>query len=133
MVADKSSMLASVEMRVPLLDVDVYQAGIEQASEDLISGKQQKLILQKILKRLLPTKLVSRQKTGFNPPLDNKINQLGEKVIKEILSSGPISRHLNFDEIQSIVKQHFLQKKNNTFKIWQFLFLNAWLTRWSEN
>ena len=133
MVADKSSMLASVEMRVPLLDVDVYQAGIEQASEDLISGKQQKLILQKILKRLLPTKLVSRQKTGFNPPLDNKINQLGEKVIKEILSSGPISRHLNFDEIQSIVKQHFLQKKNNTFKIWQFLFLNAWLTHWSEN
>ena len=67
-VADKSSMQASVEMRVPLLSPDVYQSGLQQKCSELISGSKQKFILQKLLKKQLPSNLVSRPKTGFNPP-----------------------------------------------------------------
>lgn len=131
-VADKSSMLASVEMRVPLLDLDVYQSGLEKADEFLISGADQKLILQEILIQKVPKKYVSRPKAGFNPPLDSKINQIGmERIIKEF-SSGLIGNYLNIDPLKKIVSDHFDGLENNTYKIWQLLFLNAWLKVWTE-
>ena len=132
-VADKSSMLASVEMRVPLLDIDIYQSGICQSEKNLIMGKQQKYILQMILKKILPSNLVSRPKAGFNPPLDHKINQLGLEEILAELSAGKIRHYLNFDVIKDIISRHFSGKENNTYKIWQFLFLNAWLKVWTKS
>lgn len=131
-VADKSSMQASVEMRVPLLDLDVYQMGLSQPAEGLISGKKQKVRLQQILDKYLPSKLVNRPKTGFNPPLDDKIRNLGENKILERLKSGVLSQYFNIQVVDKIVHDHFAGKENNTFKIWQLLFLHAWLKTWGQ-
>ncbi len=82
--------------------------------------------------KILPSDLVSRPKAGFNPPLDHKINQLGlEKIFSE-LSAGNIRHYLNLDVIKDIISRHFSGKENNTYKIWQFLFLNAWLKVWTK-
>ncbi len=133
MVADKSSMLASVEMRVPLVEVNVYQSGVTLPTTELIKGKKQKYALQKILEKFIPSRLVSRPKAGFNPPLDEKINNIGQEEVWNILSNGHLGQYLNLDVVKSIVNDHFSGKKNNTFKIYQFLFLNAWIRTWSGN
>ncbi len=124
-VSDKASMLASIELRVPLLDESVLAHGLSLKSEDLIRGKILKYPLKKLLRSIIPQKLIERPKTGFNPPLDNLILILGEANIIQELSY--ISDFLRTDVVDSIVKEHFSGKINNTYKIWQLIYFSRWL------
>jgi asparagine synthase (glutamine-hydrolysing) len=71
--------------------------------------------------------LVHRRKTGFNPPLDAKINAIGEDRIFQILRSGLISSVLHLPAAEAIVQRHFAKIENNSYKIWQLLYLSFWL------
>jgi asparagine synthase (glutamine-hydrolysing) len=127
MVADKSSMAAGLELRVPLLDQDLYcgyLGALRSGREPLVYGKQP---LKKLLLSLLPRALVHRQKTGFNPPLDAKINTIGETRILQILRSGFMASVLNVSAAEAIVRRHFSNVENNSYKIWQLLYLSFWL------
>lgn len=126
-VADKSSMQASVELRVPLLDPKVYQAALALPEADLIRGGTPKYALKNLLDRRLPAGLVHRPKTGFNPPLDHHINSIGIDVVRSQLTSGPISSYLDPTVMAHIAERHFQSRANNTYKLWHLLYLNAWL------
>jgi asparagine synthase (glutamine-hydrolysing) len=127
MVADKSSMSVGLELRVPLLDQDLYcgyLAALRNGREHVVFGKQP---LKKLLLTLLPRALVHRRKTGFNPPLDAKINMIGEVRILEIFRSGLMASVLNLPAAETIVRRHFANMENNSYKIWQLLYLSFWL------
>jgi asparagine synthase (glutamine-hydrolysing) len=127
MVADKSSMSVGLELRVPLLDQDLYcgyLGALRNGTEPVVFGKQP---LKKLLLTLLPRALVHRRKTGFNPPLDAKINMIGKARILKILRHGNISSVLNLLAAESIVNRHFESKENSSYKIWQLLYLSFWL------
>ena len=126
-VADKSSMSAGLELRVPLLGQELYcgyLAALRNGNEPLSFGKRS---LKKLLLLKLPRRLVERRKTGFNPPLDAKINQLGELEVLHILRSGKIAKVLNELCAEDIVRKHFTKQENNSYKIWQLLYLSFWL------
>lgn len=124
-VADKASMLASIELRVPLLDERVLSKGLNTPTKDLINGNKLKFQLKKILLSILPIKLVKRPKTGFNPPLDGIINMIGkERLISELSS---LEGYINLETSKSIIDNHFKGKVNNTYKIWLLLYLSRWL------
>lgn len=126
-VADKSSMMESLELRVPLLDQDSYCSYISSlraGTEKVVFGKQ---ALKNILLNYLPKRLVERKKSGFNPPLDTKINALGLALIKSELKKSKLSSYIQINTVLNIVDEHFLNKRNNTYKIWQFLYLAYWL------
>ena len=125
MVSDKASMLASIELRVPLLDESVVAHGYRQSSEELIHKNQTKHPLKKILKEALPDHLVDRPKTGFNPPLDGLIDKIGESRLKQELSS--LGKVLNMDAITILIEQHFSKTANNTYKLWQLIYFERWL------
>lgn len=126
-VADKSSMSVGLELRVPLLDQDLYcgyLGALRNGSEPLVFGKRP---LKKLLQFLLPRALVNRRKTGFNPPLDGKINMIGERRILGILRAGLIGSLLNLSAVEAVVYRHFANIENNSYKIWQLLYLSFWL------
>ena len=50
MVSDKASMLASIELRVPLLDEDIIISGLNMKPNELIKNFNTKSPLKKILK-----------------------------------------------------------------------------------
>ena len=124
-VADKASMLASIELRVPLLDERVFAQGQNTKSHMLIPLISLKNPLKKLLYSLLPKKLVNRPKTGFNPPLDGLINSLGPKTIMSELEG--LSKIFDLKSIENIVNAHFDRSVNNTYKIWQLLYFSRWL------
>jgi asparagine synthase (glutamine-hydrolysing) len=131
MVADKSSMSVGLELRVPLLDQDLYcgyLGALRKGHVPLVFGKQP---LKKLLLSLLPKSLVHRRKTGFNPPLDGKINVIGETQILEILRAGSIGTVLNLSAVEIVVSKHFAGIQNNSYKIWQFLYLSYWLDEYN--
>ena len=125
MVSDKASMLASIELRVPFLDEGVVSHGLTLSSNSLIRNKKTKYPLKKILLSLLPSKLVERPKTGFNPPLDGVINKIGKnRLYKELHGLDSV---LNFNKINKLIEGHFSGKENNTYKLWQLLYFKKWL------
>ena len=124
-IADKASMLASIELRVPLLDEDIYTYGIESKSNLLISFFSLKNPLKHLLRSILPKRLVNRPKLGFNPPLEGLIKSLGHSLISKELEY--LSKVLNKKYMDTIVNSHFERKSNNTYKIWQLLYFSRWL------
>lgn len=128
LVADKSSMQASVEMRVPLLDHTVYEAALNLPDKALMQFFDGKLVLKSVLKKRLPKTLVQRPKTGFNPPLDDKIQGLGRDTLNKIFKGTSFGKYFNSAEANRLVDEHFDQKKNNTYKIWALLFFSQWLS-----
>lgn len=124
-VSDKASMLASIELRVPLLDESIVAHGLAMPSKKLIDGKSLKYPLRLLLKSLIPQRFIDRPKTGFNPPLDGLIHKLGEETVMEELES--LAQFLSMSEMRKIVKSHFSGQANNTYKIWQLIYFSRWI------
>jgi asparagine synthase (glutamine-hydrolysing) len=126
-VADKSSMSASLELRVPLLDQDLYCSYLGAVRNGHEAPRFGKVRLRELLYRMVPKSLVERPKTGFNPPLDSKIAGLGEERIVKELRAGALGEHVELAAAERIVRAHFAGASNNTYKIWQLLYLTYWL------
>ncbi len=126
-VADKSSMSVSLEVRVPLLDPRVYCGAIAELRRPGAKPRFGKQVLREMLLKILPRNLVDRPKAPFNPPLDSKITALGAHRINDQLAQGPFGQHLDLGAATALVDRHFKGLENNSYKIWQLLYLSFWL------
>lgn len=127
LLADKASMRASIEMRVPLATKELFGFGLNSKENHLINGKSLKNQLKKQLLNHLPKKIIYRRKAGFHPPLDKKISDLGKDRIEKHLIGSKLCQYLNIKEVLGILDEHFSGEKNNTFKIYRLLYLRNWL------
>jgi asparagine synthase (glutamine-hydrolysing) len=132
MISDKASMLHSIELRVPLTTKDILQKNFFAKDSKLLSFKKTKLQLRKFLYPLIPAEYVDRKKAGFNPPLDQIILDIGEEEILLILEESPISEYLNMQVVNNLINEHFSRTANNTYKVWQLLYLHYWLEHHSR-
>ncbi len=71
---DKSTMQASVECRVPLLDPRVVQFALNLPYRFKVKGGEGKWIIKKIAERHLPREVIYRRKVGFNLPARQYLN-----------------------------------------------------------
>jgi len=67
--ADRTSMLHSLELRVPLLDHKVLELAFRLPTRMKLRGKRGKRILREIAADVLPPALLARGKQGFGLPL----------------------------------------------------------------
>ena len=125
MVSDKASMLASIELRVPLLDESVVAHGLSLSTNELLKNGQLKYPLKKLLATRIPKHLTDRPKTGFNPPLDGLINQIGKQRLKDEVSYA--GKFINLNALDALLESHFSGTANNTYKLWQLLYFSRWL------
>jgi len=126
-VADKSSMLASIELRVPLATKKMFEFAWNLSDNQLISLNRNKKPLRKILLEKLPRSIVDRKKAGFNPPLDDFINRLGMIQTIDVMTKNGLFNYLLKSKVESILKEHYTKKRNNTYQIYQLLYLSFWL------
>lgn len=126
-VADKSSMLSSIELRVPLATEYRFLKNIELNQYKLISFRFRKKQLRKVLLQVLPKKYVDRPKRGFHPPLDARIRSLGAEKIKSEIAKGIVGEYFVMEKVNEIIDNHFQLKENNTFKIYRLIFISKWL------
>jgi asparagine synthase (glutamine-hydrolysing) len=127
MVADKSSMQASIEMRVPLANKDILVKNFHRKDSDMFDFFSMKKDLKLMLKNLIPARIINRRKTGFNPPMDGVINRIGEDKIRQILSSESLSKYINTKNLDSLIVEHFHKEVNNTYKLWNLVYLSIWI------
>jgi asparagine synthase (glutamine-hydrolysing) len=87
---DKSTMMHSVETRVPFLDPDVVALALNLPLEARIEPER-KAVLRSIARRLLPRSVVDRPKLGFG--FDVGV-YLREHVRRDFLEDGALREHV---------------------------------------
>jgi asparagine synthase (glutamine-hydrolysing) len=82
---DMMSMLASVEIRVPMLDEKVVEVGLSLPHRLKTDGHNGKLVLRSLAKRWLPTGVATHRKHGFAIPLDRMAGPQLHEWLAELL------------------------------------------------
>jgi asparagine synthase (glutamine-hydrolysing) len=67
--ADKLSMAHSLELRVPLLDHRVVEAGLALPDREKVRGVRTKVAIRRLVRERLGPELARRPKQGFDPPV----------------------------------------------------------------
>src|SRR6185437_7484568 len=78
---DKMGMAAGVEVRVPLIDMDVEKFAAKIPATLKQRGRRGKAIFKEAMRGILPDSVIHRGKTGFGAPLRRWLrNELRERV-----------------------------------------------------
>ena len=127
--SDKTSMAASVEVRVPLLDQELatFMRGVPPSYK--IRGMRQKYLFKKAMEGILPRDVIWRGKAGFGAPIRNWLRGDLRELVSETLSERSIRSRGVFDPktISKMIEDDRSGRVDHTYRIWAFLTLEMWM------
>jgi asparagine synthase (glutamine-hydrolysing) len=91
--ADRASMMNSLEVRSPFLDIEVANFARRLPQSFKLRGKTTKYLLKRVAERLLPHDIVHRKKKGFGSPIGSWLRsgritpESTNQLLKENLAS----------------------------------------------
>ncbi len=122
---DRSSMLASLEVRAPWLDYRLVEFAFGKVPDRLKATSQERKILPRRLgQRLLPPSLDLRRKQGFSLPLDAWFKGVWGEFVSDILRSAD-SRLFNQTAIQSLLEGQ-RKGRNNSARLFSLTMFELW-------
>jgi asparagine synthase (glutamine-hydrolysing) len=127
---DKSSMAASVEVRVPFVDVELMRLCARIPERHKLKGRTTKFLLKAAMERYLPAGVVHRSgKTGFGPPLRSWVAGGLDPVIRDLLSPESVRARGFFEPqgIDRIVQENRENKADHAYLIYCLVILELWL------
>ncbi|MGD0513529.1 MAG: asparagine synthase (glutamine-hydrolyzing) [Terriglobales bacterium] len=133
---DRMSMLASLEVRVPILDHLFVEWVTGLPSEWKMRGTQRKYIFTKLAERVgVPKKVFDRPKQGFALPLCHWMrNELKDLIMSSLLDSSTIQRgYFNRQGIQRLLEEHFGGRRDHSPRIWRFFMFELWQRNFLAN
>jgi len=128
---DRTSMLVSLEARVPLLDHVLVEYAATIPPSMHTRGTGMKHILKKAAERLMPAQLVNRPKMGFGIPLGQWIRHDWAPLAEDLLLGPRAASRENFREgyVSRIVDEHRRGRRDNGEMIWRLMMLELWYRR----
>ncbi len=129
---DRATMSCSLESRAPYLDHKVVEFAWRLPLSMKLNGRESKYILRKILYRHVPRELVDRPKAGFGIPIDSWLRGPLRAWAEELISPNKLTgQGILRPEVVGIQWQdHLSGKRDNQFRLWNILMLQAWLDKW---
>ena len=131
---DKMSMAASVETRVPFLDLDLveYAASLPIAFKQ--NGNVGKWILKKAMKNYLPQDVIYRKKTGFGVPLRFWLKNNLRAMVVDLLSEQSINQRglFNAGAVKKLIADNQTGKIDATYPIFSLLCIELWCRRFLQ-
>jgi asparagine synthase (glutamine-hydrolysing) len=131
--ADVATMANSLELRSPMLDVNVVEWGLSLPRKYKIKGFETKHILKDVARSLVPANLIDRPKMGFGIPRAEWLRTgMKEMTIDTLTDTTATQRGwLNPVEVKKVLDFHFSgQDKDNI--IWPMLMLELWARTWLD-
>lgn len=125
---DKCGMAASVETRVPFLDVELIRLAAQIPESVKLKGGTTKAVLKKAMERYLPAKVIYRDKTGFTPPLREWVATRLDTWIRELLSPRQLRARGIFDPVavEKILRANASNRADHGYIIYAILNLELW-------
>lgn len=135
MVADKTSMANSIEVRVPFLDVRLVEF-IESLPSGLkLKAFTAKYLHKKALEKWLPTKIVYRKKKGFANPVEHWIRDSMRPFLEEFLlrPGSAVGNYFDQRYIRQILDQDRQGKDQLRRHIYLLLSFALWHNTFLRN
>jgi asparagine synthase (glutamine-hydrolysing) len=122
---DRSSMLASLEMRAPFLDYRILDFAFGRVPDDLrATDREQKILLRRLARRVLPPETDIGRKQGFSIPLDAWFAQDWGSYISSVLREAPPAL------FAPRAMERLLSEQSRGYALGQRLFNLAFLELW---
>jgi asparagine synthase (glutamine-hydrolysing) len=120
MKVDRASMLNSLEVRAPFLDIDLVDRVRRIPSELKLRGTTTKYILRKALRGILPKRTLSRSKQGFAVPIAAWFAQ--RQLSLDLAGPSPVMNELF---TRTKLFEHIHGQADHRWFLWSQWALNA--------
>jgi asparagine synthase (glutamine-hydrolysing) len=126
--SDKLSSAASVEVRVPFLDNEVFDFMAGVPADLKLNGFKTKHLMRAALKGKLPKNILQRRKAGFGAPIRTWLRQDLRDMVDEVLSVDSLERRGYFESstVRKLIADDREGRADNTYRIWALMTLELW-------
>ena len=130
---DIATMANSLELRSPMLDVNVVEWGVSLPRKYKIKGFETKHILKDVARSLVPANLIDRPKMGFGIPRAEWLRTGMKEMVFETLTDTTATQRgwLNPAEVKKVIDIHMAGEDKDNF-IWPMLMLELWARTWLD-
>jgi asparagine synthase (glutamine-hydrolysing) len=126
MKADKMTMANSLELRVPFIDLKVFEAAAEIPTKYKIAKGTTKYVLREAMKDILPEEIHFRKKWGFPVPIRLWLKDEFFQWAKELICESSVDEWINKDFALTLLSDHKDGKGDYSRKIWTILIFILW-------
>jgi len=125
---DKTSMAASMEVRVPLLDHELIELAARMPARLKLKGFTGKHILKRAAEAWLPREIIHRKKAGFSAPVRAWLVRDLRDMVEDLLSESNINQrgYFNYQSVRRLIDENMSGREDNNLKIFQLLTLELW-------
>jgi asparagine synthase (glutamine-hydrolysing) len=130
---DIATMANSLELRSPMLDVNVVEWGLSLPRKYKIKGFETKHILKDVARSLVPANLIDRPKMGFGIPRAEWLRTGMKEMVIETLTDTTAAQRgwLNPIEVKKVISIHMAGEDKDNL-IWPMLMLELWARTWLD-
>ena len=129
---DKSTMLNSIEARVPFLDNELATFAFSVPVKYKVHKGEKKYLLRSALRNVVPDEILDSPKRGFDVPMEIWLRETMLEYTREKLT-GRIGRELlSQDRIKKLMDEHLSHKEDRSHLIWKLLVLVTWVERYES-
>jgi len=125
---DKTSMAATLEVRVPFLNVELVELAARMPVNLKLRGLKRKYILKRAAESLLPRDVVWRKKAGFGAPVRSWLRGALRPMVEDLLSEETVRRRGLFrpEEVRRIIDANLSGREDYNLQVFQLLTLELW-------
>lgn len=125
--ADKMSMSHSIELRTPLMDIDVFRYARTIPNEYLLKDKQTKYLFRDVANRRIPEEWSKRRKCGFPVPFSKWLYEdKYYRLVKDAFEKEYVKEFFDQAYINKLLTLHYEKKANYGRKIYNIYCFLVW-------
>lgn len=126
---DKSGMAASIEIRVPFMDVELMRLCARIPERFKLKGGVTKHVLKAAMERYLPREILHRRKTGFGAPLRKWVAEDLRDEIGDLLGPERLKQRGLFrpEAVQRILAENDAATADHAYLIYALITLELWM------
>jgi asparagine synthase (glutamine-hydrolysing) len=132
--ADKMTMAAGLELRVPFLDHTLCEWAAALPPAWKVRGLATKRVLKRALAGVLPRGIVRRKKLGFPTPLERLFRGPLLGYVREILLGARCAGRGYFvrEGVEALIREHEAGEADHHKALWQLLVFEEWMRAFAD-
>jgi asparagine synthase (glutamine-hydrolysing) len=125
---DKTGMAAGIEVRVPLLDLELVALAARIPSHFKQRGSEGKAVLRRAMQGILPDEVLHRSKSGFGVPLRRWLREELREIVEETLSVKALRDRGLFDPVavRKLIDMDRSGRVDGAYTIFALVCMELW-------
>ncbi|HEY9774886.1 MAG TPA: asparagine synthase (glutamine-hydrolyzing) [Planktothrix sp.] len=132
--ADRASMAASLETRLPFLAYPLIEFALSLPSSYKVNGMTTKYLLKQAMQPYLPERIIKRPKKGFGIPVAKWLRQDFKPLVDEYFCDSFLQKQGLFNKatVQELLREHNEGRVDHRKELWTLLSFQSWWARYLE-